>query len=328
MAADIYTNEDGKVGYGARRVAWHRMGTVDPNAETMKELAISAGADFEYVLAPTSFEYTDANGDTWAIQRNSRAVTVAGKRDLGFTVSPDFEFHQPMELAEVMDQILKASKDWNVDWKPESALVLGKGETTCFCISLGTQVIGGKEVKPYLIVTDTLDGRHSLVPAIVPIVTVCSNTLRMALAEAMVKLSVRHTRGHQDTFRRNVESILDSQGKIYDVMNALAHKEVNEKIVKAYLDKLFAVPENDDLKVSSVVKKLGTLKLAASGNYYRMVEENKEPQTAWTMFNAAQEAIEHSGLIAREKTAVASLLTGRGKTVEWITDAFKLAQRW
>jgi hypothetical protein len=327
MPADLYVNENGTVGYAGRRVAWHRDGTVNPNAETMKELAISAGADFEYMLMPTYFEQ-EINGQTYAIQRKNRAVTINGVKDLDFTVSPDFEYHQPMELAEVMDQILTTSKDWGVSWKPESALVLGKGETTCFCISLGNQSIGGKEVECYLIVTDTLDGRHSLVPAIVPIVTVCSNTLRMALQEAMVKLNVRHTKGHQVNFRRNVESILESQGKIYDVMNALAHKEVNEKIVKEYLDKLFAPPEKEDLKVQSVVKKLGMLKLSASGNYYRMVEENKEPQTAWTMFNAAQEAVEHSNLISREKTTVKALLTGRGEVVDWITDAFKLAQRW
>lgn len=318
MAADIY-------GYAGRQIAWHREGQVLPNAETMNELHLSAGMDFEYKLMPLYWEKIEDEDEYHIMLKNKRLVTINGETSLDFVVNPDFQFHQPRELAGVIDQILEASKDWGKNWKPETAVALGKGETTCYCISLGDAQVGGTECMDYLIVTDTVDGKHALTAAITRVKVVCSNTLRIALSSAQVQLNVKHTRNHRNIFRSNVEGIIASQGKIHEAMTNLAAQAVNEKLVNDYLNKLFEVPEKEDERWSqSVVKKMGLLRLNAAHNFYRLVEQEKEEPTKWVLFNAAQETIEHSGLLNSQKVAIKSLLTGKGETVAKITEAFVL----
>ena len=319
MAADIY-------GYAGREIAWHREGQVLPNAETMHELHLAAGMDYEFRLMPLYWEKVEGDEEYHIMMKNKRLVTINGQTSLDFVVNPDFQFHQPRELAGVIDEILQASKSWGKSWKPETAVALGKGETTCYCISLGEAQVGGTECMDYLIVTDTVDGKHALTAAVTRVKVVCRNTLRVALKSAQVQLNVTHTRNHRDIFRSNVEGIIASQGKIHEAMSNLAAQAVSEKLVNDYLDRLFEVPEKEDERWSpSVVKKMGLLKMSAANNFYRMVQEEKEAPTKWVLFNAAQETIEHSGLLSSQKVAVRSLLTGKGETVAKITEAFVLA---
>lgn len=318
MAHGIY-------GYAGREVAWHRLGHVNAQAETICELQKEAALDYEYKLVPIFWE-VEQEDETWHIQEpDKRLVTIEGKTSLGHIVSAGYQFHQPFELATAMDEILTESKSWlGKLWKPETVIALGNGDTTCYCISLGENNVGKSECHDYLIVTDTVDGKHSLQAAIVKIRVVCANTLRLALNDARVKLSIRHSGAHRTEFRHTIEAILKSQGSIHQAMSDLAEQLVTEQQVNTYLESVFPIPERTNDKWSpSVVKKMGAARISAHGNIIRMVQEEGEKLTKWTLWNAVQESIEHDGAQS-EKVTVRSLLTGTGQTVDHITRAYTL----
>lgn len=323
MAHDIYNNS-----YAGREAAWHG-GLVMANAETMMDLHRAAGLDnHEFQLLPIYWEKVQEDGVYHIQEQKKRLVTLNGNTSLGHIVSDDYRFHQPWELAESMDRILTASKQWaGKDWKPETAMALGNGSTVVYCISLGENVIGGTQCVDYLIVTDWVDGKHSLVPAIVKVKVVCRNTLRLALSSAIVQLEIRHMGNHKENFKASVEAILESQGNIHSAMEKLAAEAISEQAFNKYLNDVFPIPDVDDKNYSkAVVRKMTMLQFGANDNFYRMVEDEKERPTSWVAFNAVQEVLQYGDIYQREKIAAKQLVSGNGPTVQLITKAFTLAQ--
>lgn len=305
-----------------RQLAWRRDGSKF-EGDTITEMAQNGGVDFEYKLVPHFCEMGE-EPNVYHIQEPTRIVHANGK-SLHSVVNADFQFFQPLEIAGIMDEILNASKGWNVSWKPEAALSFGYA-TTVFIIDLGPAQVGKTMCHDFLTVVDTVDGKHALQAAITRTRIWCANMLKAAIRKASVSLSVRHSRGHRDIFRSNVENIMTSQGRVHEAMEKLAAIDITDQDFQAYLDRIFVTPEKEEDMTPGIVKKMGHLKLNAQGNWYRMVEQEHEPANAFIAFNAVQETVEHSGLLGSEKVVRKSLLTGKGKSVEWITKAFQMAE--
>ncbi len=325
---NLMENEDGTFAYGGRAPAWHSLGRVQSTAETMEELVQAAGINWRYELVDLFWERETLDETHHLLLPTKQLVTIDGRKSLDCIVSKDYEFYQPYEHAMAIDELLTSAKaQAELNWKPETALALGKGETTIYCVSLGNWSVGSDEVQDYLLFTDTVDGKHALQIAIVNLRVVCQNTLNIGLRTAKVKLSLNHVKGHRDNTKEAIRVILESQTRVREALQELSTLKMKKDSFQKYVNELFPLPkEEDDNHSVKLVRKMGLLQTSAEGNYRVMIEEQKMPRTAWTAFNAVQETIEHSGKFLGRIGTQRSLLTGQGPVIAKINQAFDLVK--
>ena len=317
--------------------AWHRLGKLMPDAETMEELRLAAGITWEYFLDPTFREFERSDGEVFHIMRKNQYALVRKEPsrldeagfDLGHTVGNDFEFHNPAQISQALDDILVASKKWDgCNWLPETALALGNGDKTCFVISLGDWNIKGDRMVDYLTVYDEVTGRGSLRAYISTVRAVCANTIAAGLRSAKVNLNIRHTRGHKMVFQQTIESILDSRGNVQKALTDLADILCTDEAFDEYVNRVFALPEDkeaDDYEVEC--RRMGRLRSLAIAEWCRKVEGISLEGTAWKAFNCVQGTIEHGGEYGGVKGLNSALLMQMGEPVNAIRRAFAEARK-
>lgn len=300
--------------YAGRKAAWHGLGQVLPDATTMDELRIAAGITYRFEKTPVFFE-VETMTDSWHHQFPGHSVlTKDGLTPLAI-VSDDYEFFQPYELAESMDELLSAVPAW----KPETCLALGNGITTIYCIALGEWDIANDHLRDYLLVTDTVDAKHALTMATTPVRTVCENTLRLGLRQATSKLALRHTVGHVSGYKAAIKQVKESQDAVRQALITLSKINWTPERFDDYLDKVYKT-DDDGLKV-----RMSDLKDQSRGFMIKMVADDGLRLTAYCGFNAVSEALEH-GIGLTGRTGVArSLLLGTGSTSLLLKRAYELA---
>jgi phage/plasmid-like protein (TIGR03299 family) len=322
--ADMIATTNGIEHYAGRQAAWHGKGSVVLDATTMKALADAAGINFEYTLTPVFFE-VETMTDTFHHQFVGQSViTKNGITPLAI-VSDSYEFMQPGELVDTLDAIIVAG-----GWKPETALALGQGETTAWCVALGDWSITGNggddRVRDFLLVTDTVDGKHALQICIVTVRVVCANTLRIALRTAQVKLNLIHKTGHRINYGRAVDLIVKSQNNVREALTELSRIAYTQDKLTTLFSKVFdttgvieQTPQADALR-----KRMHTLQADAQGFAVRMVKDEGLPLSGWVAYNAVSEAVEHGGNFGGPTGVRKSLLLGNGAAMATLVRAYDM----
>lgn len=318
MAHDIHETEAGQHTYAGRKPAWHALGTVLPEAETMTELRLAAGIAWEYSLSPVFFE-RETLEDTFHHQYVGKSViTRDGRTPLG-VVSDDYEFMQPAEISASLDEIIAFGS-----FKPETCLALGNGETTVYCIALGDWSIDNDRVEDYLLYTDTVDGKHAAQFVITPVRTVCRNTLRLGLNAAQVKLSLTHVRGHRIAYGSAYTTIIKNQNMVREALTKLSKVMMEQKEVDSMFEAVFPEPEESvqSPKHTALIRRVADLRTTAHDNLRRMVDDEGVQLSGWAAVNAVSETIEHSGLFGGPIGTQRSLLLGSGIPAQTIARAY------
>ena len=325
MADDIHIAEDGTQAFAGRKAAWHALGTVLPQAATMRELADAAGINWNYELTPVWFE-RETITDTYHHRFPGKSViTKNGIEPLGI-VSDDFEFMQPSEMIGAIDEIIAAG-----NFKPETCLALGNGDTTVYCVNLGDWAVESNDrAEDFFVYTDCVDGRHAAIGAITTVRTVCRNTLRMGLRVAQVKLSLRHVSGHRAAHSEMVKTIIASQNRVREALTALTKVTFRRNQLANYFQDVFNIPEDavegNSSKAVAVRKRVAHLRDQAMDNAVKMIEEENLPLSGWVAYNAVSETIEHSGLFGGTTGTRKSLLLGTGTAAQTLDRAYQYAK--
>jgi phage/plasmid-like protein (TIGR03299 family) len=308
--------------YAGRSAAWHELGEVRPDFKTMTEMARAAGLTYEFVKKPLFFE-VETLTDTWHHQTVGHSIMTKNGVEPLAVVSDEYEFMQPMEIAESLDTIIREG-----GWAPETALALGRGETTAMCLNLGGWSIDSDRVQDYLLVTDTVDAKHSLQICIVPTRVVCANTLRIGLQRASVRVNLRHLRGHRMAYGSAVERIVQAQNNVREALVALSKVPYTMEGALGYYTSLFMHPVDEPTSSKGVAQavRMGDLIDSSMGFLRRMVAEQGLPLNAWAAFNGASEAIEHSGLFGGRVSTRKSMLMGTGRAAEMVQRAYELVR--
>lgn len=315
MAHNINENN-----FAGRQAAWHGLGTIVPECNTMTEMIDHAGIDWRYEPRAMFWERETLDG-TYHIAEPNNVMTINGEKSLECYVSPDFEFFNPIDHAQHIDRLIAAA---SAGWLPETAFALGKGETTAYCVSLGNWGIGNDENNDFLVIMDTVNGKKAYHAFTTVIRAVCQNTINLGLRLASAHLSIPHKTGHRDTVTKSIDAIIASRNNVREALIKLSEIQINEDKFNKYVDLLFPAP---DVKSSpTVVRKMGELVESAQGNYRKMIGEEKLPQTAYAAFHAVQEAIEHSGKFGRVSAVTKrSMVTGNGPAAEKVQEAYAMA---
>ena len=166
MAANVETM------FYVREKPWHGLGTKVMEAPTSKDALILAGLDWKVQQKPI---FTESNQLIPGYKANVRDID---NKALG-VVSDKYKVIQHDEAFAFTDALLGEGVRY------ETAGSLKGGKTVWMLARLPQEyIIGGEQICPYLVFSNTHDGSGAVKVAMTPIRVVCSNTLNLCLSSA------------------------------------------------------------------------------------------------------------------------------------------------
>lgn len=289
MAANIEQFADGTSAFfSAREVAWHKLGTVTDGALNAADALKTAQLDSLVKVSDESI-YTKVDGEE--IRLDKKFLTYRNHPKKGLTalgvVGSRYTPIQNLEAFEFLNHI--ADETGAVF---ETAGSLGNGERVFMTMKFPeSMMVGGVDtINNYIMAVNSHDGSSAFIVAVTPIRAVCTNTVRLALAQAKSKVSLKHTSGAT----AKVQQARETLGVVFRYQDEF-EKEVNEMLSIKITDKQYTefvkalVPEPkmkdpSDRMVNSVEKKRGELMAL-----WKAPTQQNVAGTAWAAYNAVAE---------------------------------------
>ena len=206
MSANVetmfYVNADGS----QRNVPWHGLGTPVTTAPTSREALIMAGLDWnvkqtdvvpyyqlQQIIADIKFAMTmgeDVSKYVHQLEETKIDGYKANYREtdnkvLGM-VTNRYRVCQNLEAFDFVDSLLGEGVTY------ETAGSLASGKRIWLLGRMPERSITDEKVSPYLVFTNSHDGKGAINVAMTPIRVVCQNTLNLALRKATRKWSCAH----------------------------------------------------------------------------------------------------------------------------------------
>lgn len=158
---------------------WHKLGTEIKEAPTSKDAIIMAGLDWKVLSRPIFDEY--------GRELDGYKVNVRDKDNLNLGIVTDrYQIVQNDEAFSFTDALLGEGVRY------ETAGSLASGKRVWMLARLEGTQIADEDIDPFLVFTNSHDGKGSINVAITPVRVVCQNTLNLALAKASRNWSCVH----------------------------------------------------------------------------------------------------------------------------------------
>ena len=273
---------------------------------TASEVLIKHGLNWEVGAKPIYDENGQQLSDYSAITRldNNHVFQIAGS---------GYQIGQQAAVLRFIDDITETGQAKYVragsfKW---GAVVFVQAEIP----SMTFEPVKGDEVKSYLTGITSHDG--SLPVSIYPtaIRIICQNTLTASYREAIYKVSARHTEHMNSRIMSQATSILSKEIAYFKAFSekcrALAGKEMLSLEIDTFLNDLFKI--DAEIKTSTKTKNIRDEVMA-------LVEVGKGSNiqgvrgTAWGVYNAVTEYIDHNRSTKNDQRDYASML-GSGATL-------------
>lgn len=225
--------------YSAREVAWHRLGTVTPEALTAQDALTTAHLDnWNVRLVP---DVALVEGEFVASAGRSRTVRThpfTGSPDVLGWVSDDYGIISNEEAFAFLDAFQGESGGTF-----ETAGSIFNGKRVFVTIRMPEDLkVAGDPVETYILFTTTHDGSGPAEALIVPNRVVCSNTLNLAMRGALSRVKVRHTRNAVERMQQAAEVLTATEGYVGSfkaAMERLTTQKLSMADVDLFLEQLF-----------------------------------------------------------------------------------------
>ena len=216
--------------YVGRETPWHGLGTSVAEALTSLDAIHYAGLDWKVEKQPV------INGYTNEVIPNFYATTRMTDGKTYGMVTKKYQIINNDEAFSFMDNLLGEG----VKYETAGSLFDGKKIWMLAKLPEDMTILGDK-VQPYVVLTNSHDGKSAVQVACTPIRVVCNNTLNMALSNASRSWSTRH--------------VGDIQGKMLEAERTLGLaqkylKELNDEAEK------MAVTELNSTQLAKVVEEV------------------------------------------------------------------------
>ena len=212
--------------YVGRETPWHGLGTSVAEAPTSLDAIHYAGLDWKVQKQPV------INGYTNEVIPNFFATTRMSDGKTYGMVSNKYQIIQNDEAFSFMDNLLGEGV------KYETAGSLFEGKKIWMLARLPEDVtILGDKVQPYVVLTNSHDGKSAVQVACTPIRVVCNNTLNMALEGAQRTWSARHV-GDVQGKMLEAERTLGLAKKYMEQLNAEAEKMATTELNPVQLSRV------------------------------------------------------------------------------------------
>ncbi len=209
--------------FDARKNPWEGLGKGIKGAVTSKDAIKLAGLDWNVVSRNVKDSYTGMEIPNWKANVRDIDNSVLGM------VSGKYQIIQNEEAFAFTDALLGEGV------KYETAGSLNGGKRVWMLAKLDTKDLAGEKIDPYLVFTNSHDGKGSVRVAMTPIRIWCSNTLNLALRKAKRQWSCSHMGDVDGKLEDARQTILNSE--IY--LKELNNEFETLKLKKISKDKMF-----------------------------------------------------------------------------------------
>jgi phage/plasmid-like protein (TIGR03299 family) len=307
MAHELEVLSDGSASFfSAKKVPWHRLGTVTDGALTAAEAIKAARMDWEVRLVPT-YARDDVTG-AWILDEANRHV-VRDNPDPGDITLPILlgvvgRTYRPIQNVEAftfLDTLVDEAGAYY-----ETAGVLQNGQRIFVTMKMPDGIrltCDGVEdlTEVYLLCTTSHDGSFSFTVAIVPLRVVCMNTLRIALAKARSLWAVKHTQGAAGKIaeaRQALGLTFTYMGEWEALANQMASKVISDPDWQSVLDAMW--PTDSDSKRANTIN--GDRQDQVKSIYANSPSMLGWKGTQWGALNAITEWLDHSRPVLHSAT--------------------------
>ena len=263
---------------------WHGLGTDVGHAMSSEEALRLGPGDWKVIRTPVY-----VNGKEVP---NFQANVRSSDGQVFGIVSDRYKIVQNSDAFAFTDYLLK--NDMGIDVKYETAGSLDKGKRVWILARLPPERVLGDDIVPYLVFTNSHDGKGSIRIAVTPTRVVCQNTLNIALQTASRTWSTRHI-GDMEMKIKEAENTLLRTRAYMDGLTEQADKlqqtKVNSKIVQEFLSQIFPVAKLDS---DRQIKNADAQKTLVLDIYSNKPDLQSFKGTAWGLYNALADFESHS----------------------------------
>jgi phage/plasmid-like protein (TIGR03299 family) len=290
MASNIEQFADGSSAFfSAREVAWHKLGTVTEGALNAEDALKTAQLDS---VVKVSEEPIFTKVDGQEIQLDKKFLTYRNHPKKGLTalgvVGTRYTPIQNLEAFEFLNHI--ADETGAVF---ETAGSLGNGERVFMTMKFPESMAlasGQDVIDNYIMAVNSHDGSSAFIVAVTPIRAVCTNTVRLALAQAKSKISLKHTAGATAKVQQARETlgvVFKYQEAFEAEVEAMLSIKVSDAQYKKFVEAVIPEPkkkEATERQLNSIEKKRGELMAL-----WNAPTQQNVAGTAWAAYNAVAE---------------------------------------
>lgn len=284
-----------------REKPWHGLGTRVEEAPTSKEALELAGLNWKVQQKPI---YTSSGIQIKGYKANVRDTDQS---ILGI-VTDRYKVVQNEEAFKFTDDLLGAGVRY------ETAGSLQDGKRIWLLAKLPHEyIIGGEQISPYLVFTNTHDGSGAIKVAVTPVRVVCCNTLNLALSTAKRSWSTIHTgdiNGKMDDARETLQLAGKYMNCLGKEFNNLQQKKISERKVMEFIEELLPEPDNASFQQK---KNVARLREDMKRRYFDAPDLKDLGNTAYRFVNAVSDFATHAKPIRETKDYQSNLFM---KTVD------------
>lgn len=266
--------------FSVRETPWHGLGTIIQDAPTSEDAIRLAGLDWNVIQE----DVVCSSGIITGYKANIRDTD---KKILGL-VTDRYEIVQNKEAFEFTDALLGEGVRY------ETAGSLASGKRVWMLARMDTTKITDEDFDPYLVFTNSHDGKGSIRVAITPVRVVCQNTLNVALRDASRHWSCIH-KGDISSKMDDAKNTLLNTKKYMDALEEefgeLKLKSLTTDKVKEYVDIMFPVDEKDsDRKKNNII----VLRDELMNRYLYAPDLQNVEKSAYRFVNAVSDFATHT----------------------------------
>jgi len=289
MSSNIEKFEDGTSAFfSAREVAWHKLGTITPDALNAQDALKTAQLD-SIVKVSESPVSTVIDGKTITVPK--KFITYRDHPKKGITglgvVGTRYTPIQNIEAFEFLNLI--ADETGAVF---ETAGSLGNGERVFMTMKFPASMKFGDAdlVDNYIMAVNSHDGTSAFTVAVTPVRAVCTNTVRLALSSAKSRISLKHTSGATAKVQQARETlgiVFAYNAAFEEEVNLLLSQKFTDNQYKTFVEKLVPMPKKQDVtqrQVSIVENKRADLM-----GLWKAPTQMSIANTKWSAYNAVAE---------------------------------------
>jgi phage/plasmid-like protein (TIGR03299 family) len=281
--------EDGtKAIVNNRQMTWHTVGQQTDGAATAQEALEMAQLNWKVSVSEQPIE-TKVNGQTISLAEKFltyRDHPKTGLSALGVVGNR----YTPIQNVEAFDFLNHVVDESGAIY--ESAGSLGNGEKVFMTLKFPETMMfanGQDGVNNYLLAVNSHDGSSSFTIAVTPVRIVCTNQIRLALRDAVAKVSLKHTSGATAKVQQARETlgiIFKYQESFEQEVQKLLAMPITDNEYSKFIEQLVPLPKQEvsERKKNTIEKKRSDLL-----GLWKAPTQMLAPNTAWSAYNAVAE---------------------------------------
>lgn len=293
--------------FSVRSVPWHGEGVIlDKRPKTIDEAISAAGLDWEVVQRPVYVEVGNDSDDELTVEPvDDYFVNI--RTDTGKPLGIVTGRYTPVQNREAFSFL---SNVFGSEMHFETAGALMGGRRVWVMMKLPEYVeVGGDPIGQYAFISNSHDGKSSVLAAMTPVRIVCMNTLGAALhlakgVNAQRTYQLRHL-GNMSQKIAEARNVLDVTINYYEqfksVGDKLALAKFTDKKVVNVLEKLLPTEGLGDRAAENRLEARQAILSIYKGEGPEGDTTGNAPETAWMLYNAIGEYADWSRSIRKSR---------------------------